>query len=335
MAGDSDQNIEPEWLRNLPLRSEEPGFSPDQLIKCDACGKANAPNRVACLYCGTGIDGVSTTRTEIEFPENWESGYNIILGDARSADLAPAADQIASMLGAETETINAVLAAGRGLPLARVKTESQAESISVKLSEFGIGSTIVADESLQAASPPTRLRSMTFEGSSLRLELFNRGRFELLESSELALVIPGVLVQGKTESVERRKRGRIKTLREAEMASDEPVLDIYSVNEPTGWRIRASGFDFSCLGEDKSLLVAENMQKLTAKLAEFSPAVSIAADYAKISSILEYAWPIESRRDTLALGLNRKEVSSVFTTNNSLQFNRYSRLQWQLYEKKV
>ncbi|MEO8042384.1 MAG: hypothetical protein ABI646_07235 [Acidobacteriota bacterium] len=335
MTGDSDQNIEPEWLRKLPLRSEEPGFSPDQLIKCEACGKANAPNRVACLYCGAGIHGTTITRFDIEVPESWENGYNIILGDTPDAELEPAAIQIASMLGAETETVSTILAEGGGLPLARVKKESQAAAVSAKLAEFEIKSMIVADESLHAASAPTRLRSITFEGNSIRLELFNRGRFELLESSELMLVIPGVLLQGKTESVERRKRRGTKTLREAEMSSDEPVLDIYSVREPNGWRIRASGFDFSCLDADKSLIVGENMKKLTAKLIEFSPTTRVIADYSKISSILEYAWPSESRRDTLALGLNRKEVSNVFTTNNTLQFNRYSRLQWQLYEKEL
>lgn len=334
MAGDSDQNTEPDWLRNLPLRSEETGFSPDELIKCEACGKANAPNRVACLYCGAGISG-AITKFDIEFPESWESGYNVLLGDITNGELDKAVPEIAALVGSEPESIAAVLAAGSGIPLARVKTEGQASALSAKLGEFGIKTMLVSDESLHAASPPTRLRSIVFEGKSIRLELFNRGRFELLESSELALVIPGVLLQGKTESVERRKRSGTKTLREAEMSSDEPVLDLYSVSDPNGWRIRASGFDFSCLDADKSLIVGENMKKLTSKLTEFSSTATVISEYSKLSSILEFAWPSESRRDTLALGMNRKEVSNVFTTNNLLQFNRYSRLQWQLYEKKV
>lgn len=335
MGNDGDKNIEPEWLRSIPLRSEEIGFSADELIACKACRKPNPPNRSSCLYCGTKIEGAGVTKFDIESPESWENGYNIILTETSSANVDRVVVQLASLLGADRETAQAILAAGRGIPLARVKTESQAVGVSEKLASFGIKTMIVADISLQPTSPPTRLRSISFDGDTLKLELFNLRETRTIKSGEVALIVLGTILEGKTELVERRKRRGTKTVSEAETSSDQPVIDVYSATDPTGWRIPSSGFDFSCLGSDKSLLVAENMKTLTSKLVEFSPTVRIFDAYIRVRSMLESSWPSESRRDSLPVGMNRKEVSNVFTTSNTTQLTKYSRLQWRLYEKKV
>lgn len=335
MASDNDQDPEPEWLRKHPLRSEEIGFSPDELIECRGCGRWNAPNRPTCLYCGSGLEGVGITKFDIREPESWESGFNVVIVDAIGGDAESAAVELASLLHSERESVKALLKAGKMIPLARVETENQAVGISEKLAVFGIKTMVVADEWLRRTSPPTRLKSINFDGNQLKLELFSLGEVRSLESDALALIVPGVILEGRTESIERRKRRVAKTVSESAISSDEPVIDIYSNDDPTGWRIRASGFDFSCLGPDKSMLVAENMNRLSAKLVEFSPAARLVDDYVKVRSFLEYAWPSESRRDKQHVALNRKEVSNVFTTNNTMQLTKYSRLQWRLYEKEV
>ncbi|HUR98596.1 MAG TPA: hypothetical protein VMZ26_11080, partial [Pyrinomonadaceae bacterium] len=86
---------------------------------------------------------------------------------------------------------------------------------------------------------------------------------------------------------------------------------------------------------DKSLTVAENMKTLTERLADFSPAAQFVEDYGRVRSLLEHAWPSESKRESEYLGLARKEISTVFSTNNVVQLTKYSRLQWRLYEEKV
>ncbi len=330
MASDSDQNPEPEWLRNLPLLSEEIGFSPEELVACGACGKANAPNRPACLYCGTALEQSGITRFEIREPEGWESGFNVVVIETSDADLDRAAVHMASLLRTERDVMSSILTAGAALPLARVESESQAKGVAEKLAELGIKTMIVADDSLHPKSPPARLRSIVFEGDKLNLELFNGSGIRSLERNELALIVPGIILEARAESIEKRKLRGSKTLSETETSTDGLVIDIYSRNDPTGRRIPASGFDFSCLGSDKSLTVVENMRKLVARLADFSPSAKLIQDYARVRLILEYAWPSESKRESQHIKLSRKEVSNVFTSSNVTQLTKYSRLQWRL-----
>src|SRR5215203_6570597 len=117
MAGDGDQNFEPEWLRNLPLRSEEIGFTPEELVPCTACGRPNAPNRAVCLYCGTTEDLSGTTRFDIRELESWESGFNVVVTGTGDADIDQAAGHLASLLSTERYVMTSVLTAGKALPL--------------------------------------------------------------------------------------------------------------------------------------------------------------------------------------------------------------------------
>ena len=330
MASDSDQNPEPEWLRNLPLRSEDVGFSAEQLVACAACGKANAPNRPSCLYCGTSFEGVGITRYDIREPESWENGFNVVVTDVSGANLDRAAVELASLLRTEPDVMISILTAGASLPVARVETENQASGLVEKLTELGISAAIVADDSLHPSSPPARLKSIIFEDDELKLELFNGSEIRSIERRELVLIVPGIILEARAESIEKRKLRGSKTLSETEISSDVGVIDIYSRNDPTGRRIPSSGFDFSCLGSEKSLTVAENMKKLTARLVEFSPSAKLVEDYARVRLMLEYAWPSESKRESQHLGLSRKQISNVFTSNNVTQLTKYSRLQWQL-----
>ncbi len=299
MAGDSEQNSEPDWLRNLPLRSEEIGFAPDQLIKCTACGKANAPNRNSCLYCGVAVEGVEIEpQLDLREPESWENGFSVIMVDAAGADTDGAAVRLASLIGSDKTVLITIFDAEQIVPVMRVDSDAQALAVANMLAEFGIRTIVVPDESLDPSSPPTRLRSINFGSGELELGLFNLPETRSLESDELALVVLGRIFHARNESLEKRKRRGAQTLSESEMSSDEPVIDIYSRSDPKGWRIPASGFDFSCLGSGKKLIAAENMTMLASKLAEFSSSAKFVEDYVKLRPILEFSWPSETRRDT-------------------------------------
>jgi hypothetical protein len=287
------------------------------------------------MYCGVGLEGVGITRFDIREPESWENGFNVILVEARDADVDQAVAFLVSVLREERENAKATLTSGKTLPLARVESEEQAAGIAEKLQAVGVKTMVVADTALQSNTPPTRLRSLSFEGEELKLELFSNGEIRSLMNRKLALIVPGMIIERRTESVERRKLRGAKTVSETEMSSDEPLIDIYSNSEPAGWRIPATGFDFSCLGSAKSLIVSENMKRLVAKLVEFSPTATVVDDYMAVRSTLEHAWPNEARKDSEVLGLKGKEFARRLTTTNSTQFTKYSRLQWQRYEKKV
>ena len=47
--------------RDVKLKS----FTPDELLTCDVCSRANAPTRAACMYCGAPL----TSKTTISSPE--------------------------------------------------------------------------------------------------------------------------------------------------------------------------------------------------------------------------------------------------------------------------
>ena len=335
MPADNDQNPEPDWLLNLPTRSEDIGFSPDELVHCDGCGKPNAPHRVTCLYCGKGLGADGIERLDLRELESWENGFNLVLLDSTNADVDMAAKQLAVILGMGRDAVVALLEAGDRIPLCRLEAEAKASALADKLGELGVRTMVVSDDSLQVKSPPSRLRSITFQIESLTLELFNSGEKVELRPHDLALLIPGIFVEERTESIGKRKRKSTRTVREIETSSDQPVIDIYSAHDPNGWRIPGTGFDFSCLGADKSLIVAENMKALETKLAQFAPSARVIDDYKRIRLSLEAAWPSESKRDSQLSGVGLRDVSNVFTTNNSQQFTKFSRLQWRLYEKEV
>ena len=76
------------------------------------------------------------------------------------------------------------------------------------------------------------------------------------------------------------------------------------------------------------------MKKLIAKLVEFAPGVRLVDDYSSVRPFVEETWPSEVKRERRIV--DRKNVSTVFTTNNATQFTKYSRMQWRLrYEEKV
>lgn len=322
-------------LRNLPIRSEEIGFAPDAMIACAKCGRSNPPNRPDCMYCGAAREGsTAEPRLDLRVLESWENGFNVFVtnsgaGDARES----AAQMLAGLLLTEPAVMLSILESRLVLPVARLESKTQAEIITGKLARFGIETRVLRDDVLALGQKPVRLRGLEFDEEALVLKFFGKSETERLRRDDLGLIVSGIILEGRTESLGKRKSRRTVTRSETLTSSDEPVIDIYSRQSRTGWRIRASGFDFSCIGADKSLLVAENMERLISKLANYSPTAKVVHDYAKIRSLLEHCWPSEARKDALGLqrtGFVRRDLSTVLTTNNLVQLTKYSRLQWHL-----
>lgn len=334
MDDNSDPTSDHDWLREMPLRSEEIGFARDEMTPCAKCGKPNAPNRSICLYCGTPIEGRAIEKNLDFRPiENWENGLNVVVVGSEQADADGAAKALASLLSAESDVLRSILVSSSKLPIARVEDDQHADAIIKCLQKFRFRTDTVSDVSLNPTTSPVRLRALTFSDEALVLQLFNTGDSVALPFDRLALIVWGVIFEGRTEATEKRKRGTSVKLSEAHTSSDTPVIDLYSRDDPMGWRITAHGFDFSCLGDQKSLLVGENIEHLIARLRSVSPATKFVGDYLDNRTLLEHCWPSESRRDAYGFqrsGFARKDLSSVSTTSNAIQITKYSRLQWQL-----
>lgn len=330
-ASDNPSSFDP------AIQSENIACSPADMVACDACKRANPPRRLTCLYCGhdlqvTGIIAVGAP-VSLRKLEIWERGWNVILRrvppDA-SSNLAG----IVATVGREAAIIQDILALATPMPIARVGTEREAYLVSDQLTGLGLESLVLADETLDAEHPPKRLRSIIFDEFGIAVTSFNTGHVTQIPGDDLAILVQGILVSAKTNSLEKRGiRGNTTILDESDSSYDEAVLDIYTRSDPQGFRIYLAGFDFSCLGEEKRILASDNLGILTDKLKAHAVDCRVVDHYKRTRHLLDGVWNVESRNDPSGLiraGFGKLGFGKVASTNNGLQFTKFSRFQWHL-----
>ena len=115
------------------------------------------------------------------------------------------------------------------------------------------------------------------------------------------------------------------------MIADEAMIDLYTASHRLTWRIGASGFDFSCLENEKALTVNENIGRLQRQLVARSSKAKFDDSYANARSLLELAWG--TQQETQSSGWRRERpgklsVGLATTKSNETQFTRYSRLRY-------
>jgi hypothetical protein len=323
-----------EWLNGLPTSAVNPAFKPDELIICAKCARANPPTRTKCLYCGAALT-LSEAQSKYIKPalrklESWEKGFNLIyLPDSNNVNES-SVEEIAWLLKVEKEWLQKIVRSKKDLPFARLETEKEAEIIQQRLDKLRIKTQSLSDVELHAERPPRRLRAMDFWDDKLILIFFNVDEIAEVYWNDLSLIVTGAIYERKIETTEEHsKKGENKLLETNETASDEILIDIYSRQDKTGYRIEQNGFDFSCLGAEKSFLVGENIRKLAKTLAARAPEAKLEEDYLQIRSLLANVWEVEEK--TESQGLKREKFArfnraSLTTISNSAQFTKYSRL---------
>jgi hypothetical protein len=318
-------------------------FAPEQMVACEECLRANAPTRMACLYCGAALprtkQSAALWRPKLKKLEEWEQGFNVVtLPRAAGALTSDAAEEAATLLRLDVGGLKEIVLAGRAMPLVRAASADEAWLIVEKLRELGLSTEVFPDEIL--ARRPVRVRAFEFEEDALVCRAGPEAAPRRMAWSEVVLLVTGRIVSRRVEVAERKRAlgGRNETVDSRELASDESVLDLYtsSVDEHeahgtggTGFRIMSAGFDYSCLGEGKGLLVAENFKALAAALRERAPSAAHDEEYARLRPLLSDVWPSVER--TESLGLRRERVGrfnteAVTTVSNETQFTRYARL---------
>ncbi len=324
-----------EWLKNLPVQSENIGFQPEQMIGCAKCQRANPPNRLQCFYCAAELE-ISEEQKKFLRPnlrklEAWEKGFNVIIKPLSTDFEQTKIFEAARVLKIETELFQRIIAAGKPLPIARAESEKDAEIAQKCLENFGIESVIVSDEQLNPEKPPRRLRGIEIFDDSLILVLFNQDEIVEIPKENLALMVTGAIYERRIEATEaHNKKGENKTLGSTETASDESLLDIYSREDSTGWRIPAKGFDFSCLENEKGILAKDNIVKLAEKLRRFAPNAEFVDDYLQVREFLGSLWEADQSTESQGIkrsGIGKFNLANVTTVSNLSQFTRYSRLQ--------
>lgn len=322
------------FFSDLPLPPTEPqGFSPAQMVRCEECLRANAPTRAQCLYCAHPLTVSEATialpRPPLRPPEKWEPGYNCILLRAPAADLSnKSMDQAAGFLGLEVDDLKQIFLARKPLPLAHKATQEEAVTIERSLGVLGLDTMIVSDQALGLeASPPRRLRTLELRDNDLVAYQSSGSAGTIVTWSTITLVITARLF-ARQVAFKERKRGK-EIVDASETSSDEAVLDIYTKTQDGGWRVLGKSFDFSCLGDRKTLLAGENFVTLTNIIHDRAPHAEHDHSYNSLRRLLELVWP--SAQQTASLGLHRDRTgkystSEIAITSNEPQFTRFSRL---------
>ena len=331
------ENQQPEdWLKNLPLQTENIAFQPDEMVGCDKCERLNPPTRLKCLYCGAELPATDAQskllKPNLRRLESWEKGFNIILTPGAQTFGETNIAETAELLKLEKKIVEKITRASNSLPLGRAESQREAEVVKARLKAIGVETSILSDETLGAEKPPRRLRGIEFADEKISLILFNQDETAEMRLEDFALIVTGSVSERKITATEKyNKKGENKILDSSETASDEVLIDVYSRFDSSGFRIYSKGFDFSCLGEAKEILAKDNIKKLAAKLREYASDAKYVDDYASNRSVLADVWEVEQRTDSQGLkreGFGKFNLGNVTTVNNLSQFTKYSRLQW-------
>lgn len=323
-------------------------FTPEQLVACERCLRANAPTRMSCLYCGAQLPQTAESeklrRPSLKKLEEWEPGFNVVLLPRGDKTFTPEAiAEAASLLRLDAARLAEIVGARRALPLARASSSEEAELILKRLGALGLSTELFADEEL--TRQPVRVRALTLEEDALVCWPGLGAGQRRVAWAEVLLLVKGRVVAKRVEVEERRgkTRGGGEIVGTREIAGDEAVLDIHAVSQTEAgsrpeaapqpeadcFRVMADNFDYSCLGASKRLLARENFVTLVETLRSRAPSAAFDDEYASSRALLSSAWPPTER--TASLGLRRErpgrfntEAATLIT--NEQQFTRYSRL---------
>lgn len=317
----------------MQIRAENIGYNKEEMTACGRCGKRNPPNRVVCLYCAVVLDVPDDGlhgNLKYRKLENWERGYNIVIVPHEGLSVETAATRIGELFSLETETVINILERRKPFPIARLESDRHAETIIKKLEACGVKSICIPDAELANDQPPIRLRGIEFNDGELILHLFNSDQDINLPASDLRLIVSGAVLESKIEITHRRKSGKNEALDEVQSSNHESLIDLYTYRDRTGYRIRSGGFDFACLGVDKTILAAENLTRLISRLSNFALNIIVVDDYLSIRKELSLVWEPEIRKDSQGIqrsGMGKVNIANVATSSNLQQFTKYSRLQ--------
>lgn len=339
----SDDEERMDWSGDATLlRTEARGFSPDQMVRCEECLRANPPTRTGCLYCAAPLPATQASTPllrgpTLRKPGSRESGFNLILSPACSPAgfTEESLARMAELLRLETEELLRIVEAGETLPLTRAATLDEASLLESGLRALGANVFTVADQDLALEEcEPKRLRAIEIKEDALVFHPAGSDAGWEAAWTDISLLIAGRLFMRRVEVEERRGRASEGEIVEArELSADEAVLDIYAGGRDGNARVLAHRFDFSCLGQHKSLLAAENFSKLAAVLRERAARAHYDDSYGRLRHALNAAWPLEEQTGSGGLRRSRPgrlNTETVTTSDNERQFTRYSRLRHHL-----
>jgi hypothetical protein len=312
----------------MQIAADVPGFAAEELIACGKCKKPNPPNRGNCLYCGNALElpahlqlGVQLKANDVE---DWENGINVIIDIAGSA---VELDAIAKAVSVDEHALGLAFTLGLPTPVLRTNV-ADASAAAKRIGDLGVRNWLIEDADLEARIQPHRVRALEFNVDAIVVTAFNTNERVEVKNAAISAVVVGSISEDRWDATVKRSRKETKNLDESSFSSDHTVIDIYSDNEPLGFRITTNGFDFSCLGSEKKMLAVENFSLLVEKIRSAAANASVDQHYSKFKKVLEFVWPLT--RNVVSKGIHRKgfgtAISKGESSTNLEQFTKYSRL---------
>ena len=332
---DSAGLLDADASREVKLKS----FALDELLTCDVCLRANPPTRAACIYCAAPLTSRATIvpkENEAEPQPAVSTGcYVVVPPKALSVVDENLLDQLTKTIQLKNTDLKTALISHSPLLVAR--THEKADKTVSALRELGIDGLLITDEDLKLSVGHRTIRALELTDEGLMGSPVSSAARLPARWDELMLVVIGRLQTHRSEVEERRRRGGLKPIARREVADDESLLDLYVTSSAAGWRISASNFDFSCLGDRKTLTAFDNFRALINLLRERS-AIEIDESYIRMRPLLADVWALQKQTRKGAWrrsGAGKYDMSTVTTTDNETQFNNYSRLLWFLKTKSL
>ena len=337
----------PKDNETVPLVSDEPiarlepqSFSPDQMVRCEECLRANPPTRVNCLYCAAALP-INETTVRLQKPalrplESWEQGYNNILWPPPANPGEPGLTEAATLLRLTSTDLVRLVEFRLPLPVARAATLDEALLVQRRLRPLGIDTRIVSDAALGLEdSGTTKVRAIEIDDTGIRAFQTPETPALDIQWSDVDLLVAGRLISRRVEVKEHKgARADNSIVDSSEFFADEPVFELHSGSLSISLRFSANSFDFSCLGKMKSLLAAENLATLLKRLCENAPHAELDDSYNRVRKVLDVVWPAQQQHESSGWRRERPGkyiVGNATETNNEKQFMRYSRLRHYLF----
>ena len=316
----------------VPVMTEAIGFAAERMVACSKCEKQNPPNRLNCLYCGTLLELPDEIAAGLQFRpgeiEEWEPGVNIVVSERIGPSVA---ETLGSTVFLDEDLLTSVSEGDVPFPLIRVRGD-EADEVVLRVLATGVTAVRVDDKDLRHQQPPTRLKGLRITEGSIEFLLFNSDEVAKFDASEIVLIVTGAIFKSSSEATVKTKKKETKRVDEKFAASNHAVIDIFTSADKRGFRILPHGFDFSCLGERKSLLAVENVATLKEMLRGMFPNTVFDDSYLSKMPVLDRVWP--RTVENTSKGMHRvglKIARSVGeSVSNEEQFTRYSRMRREL-----
>lgn len=188
------------------------------------------------------------------------------------------------------------------------------------------------------AKPLRKIRALEF--SEETITGFPTGSRERLSVpwDQLVLLVTGRLLVNRVEVEQAKSRRNKKPAERRELSSDDIVLDIYTRDRESGWRIGALSFNFSCLGDAKSSLTTENFGKLISAIRERAPEATFDDQYTSVRKTLASIWPVEPKNEAggwKRAGAGKFSMTTATVMDNEAQFTNYSRLRHRMRLREI